>query len=217
MCPALPDSRLPTDQSAVGRPEKGRCSRLQKADCQSAVGRSAIISRLRIADWGGHLLSRRVGGERSPRAARSCRLKEVGATLSGPMAGQALSSALDGSGRSRPPSLRVLAAASRTVSGPHLLRSVKQPKSGDSSRSSPLLFRRPTACQEAAAARPTDFDVSSAAGPVGLSDQRYHQYASIEPSSGPDQRSRASEQLRSVRTWQRLIRRLPGWIRRGLP
>ena len=61
------------------------------------------------------------------------------------------------------------------------------------------------ACQEAAAARPTDFDVSSAAGPVGLSDQRYYQYASIEPSGGPDRRSRASEQLRSVSSWQRLI------------
>ena len=53
-------------------------------------------------------------------------------------------SALDGSGRSRPPRLRLLAAASRTVFGPHPLRSVKRPKSGDSSRPSPLLFRRPT-------------------------------------------------------------------------
>ena len=60
------------------------------------------------------------------------------------MAGQALSSALDGSGRSRPPCLRLLAAASSTVSRPHSLRSVKLPKSGDSSRPSPLLFRRPT-------------------------------------------------------------------------
>ena len=62
----------------------------------------------------------------------------------GPMAGQALSSALDGSGRSRPPSLRLLAAASRTVSGHRPLRSVKRPRSGDSSRPSPLLFHRPT-------------------------------------------------------------------------
>jgi hypothetical protein len=72
------------------------------------------------------------------------RLKVVGACLSGPMAGQALSSALDGSGRSRPPRLCLLAAASRTVSGHRLLRSVKRLRSGDSSRPSPLLFHRPT-------------------------------------------------------------------------
>ena len=43
-----------------------------------------------------------------------------------------------------PPSLRLLAAVSRTVLVPRPLRSVKRPKSGDSSRPSPLLFHRPT-------------------------------------------------------------------------
>ena len=66
------------------------------------------------------------------------------ASLSGPMAVQSPLGALDGSGRSRPPRLRLLSPASRTVFGSHPLRSVKQPESGDSSTSSPLLFHRPT-------------------------------------------------------------------------
>jgi hypothetical protein len=69
---------------------------------------------------------------------------DVGACLSGPMAVQSPIRTRDGSGRSRPPRLRLLSPASRTVFGPDALRSVKQPKSEDSSRSPPLLCRRPT-------------------------------------------------------------------------
>lgn len=60
------------------------------------------------------------------------------------MAVQSPLNAPDGSGRSRPPSLRLFAAASQTVSGHRPLRSVKRPRSGDSSRPSLLLFHRPT-------------------------------------------------------------------------
>jgi hypothetical protein len=55
-------------------------------------------------------------------------------------------------------------------------------------------------CQEAAAARPTDFDASSPAGLVGLADERYHRNTSVEPPGGPARFSRAPESLRSVRT-----------------
>jgi hypothetical protein len=111
----------------------------------------------------------------------------------------------------RGPKARLRRAAARAAAWTHRVAAAGG-RTGKGGRGSPLGLSEPKclivafalardtkcsstgrlACQEAAAARPTDFDASLPAGHVGLADQRYHQYASIEPSSGPDRCSRAS-------------------------